>query len=292
LNPTTALTNAISFHHIADGNRFGNIRLWGTIGWIAAAWVYGLLTTGNYLFLSQNLKSALQLSIYGSVILAFYALTLPKGVITPKSKINLFPIDSFRILLKPEILFLTVTSAIVMMIDRFYIFGGAPFLKDLHYSEKDILPILSIGQIPEILFLFALSFILRKFGFTLTILCGLILEIIRFAIFAFTSSEYFLLTGIAIHGTTWALFFIPITIYIDKKCSKYTRAGVQQFYTLFSAIGVMGGNLISGLVADSFKTSTNEINYTMFWSIPLICSVVVTFLFIILFNKEKQTNFS
>ena len=36
--PTIALTNAIAFRHMGDSDRFGNIRIWGTVGWIAIAW--------------------------------------------------------------------------------------------------------------------------------------------------------------------------------------------------------------------------------------------------------------
>jgi hypothetical protein len=34
--PTIALTNAIAFHHMGDSKKFGNIRVWGTLGWIAS----------------------------------------------------------------------------------------------------------------------------------------------------------------------------------------------------------------------------------------------------------------
>ncbi|MDO5577150.1 MAG: MFS transporter, partial [Fibrobacter sp.] len=36
IGPSVALTTAITFHHLGKSNNFGTIRLWGTIGWIAA----------------------------------------------------------------------------------------------------------------------------------------------------------------------------------------------------------------------------------------------------------------
>src|SRR4030095_1451965 len=39
--PTISITNSIAFANVADPHRdFGLVRLWGTIGWIAAAWPY------------------------------------------------------------------------------------------------------------------------------------------------------------------------------------------------------------------------------------------------------------
>ena len=39
--PTMSLTNAICFHHISNAQtEFGKLRLWGTIGWIAASWPF------------------------------------------------------------------------------------------------------------------------------------------------------------------------------------------------------------------------------------------------------------
>lgn len=42
--PGGALTNAIVFHQAPDARRqFGHVRLWGTAGWIAAAWFFSFL---------------------------------------------------------------------------------------------------------------------------------------------------------------------------------------------------------------------------------------------------------
>ena len=40
--PTLSVANAIAFAHVADRRKeFGFVRLWGSVGWVAAAWQIG-----------------------------------------------------------------------------------------------------------------------------------------------------------------------------------------------------------------------------------------------------------
>src|SRR5262245_63798890 len=87
--PTLALTNSLSFPHLPDRDRdFGRVRVWGTVGWIAAG-----IAVGQYLRLwhtpegasyeevmaAQNAgrAAAFRLSALLGVVMGVYCLTLP-----------------------------------------------------------------------------------------------------------------------------------------------------------------------------------------------------------------------
>jgi len=302
LSPAGALTNAISFHHLHDRNDYGDIRLWGTIGWIAAAWGFSAISSFKISLLSSNLQGALQLSAVSSIVLSIYALLLPCGIKQiPKTSFGLVK-DQLSLLINPKrffkslfadsgfdttLILISVFACFVLLVDRFYIIGAAPFVKSIGYAENDILSILSIGQIPEIFLLLILSFILKKFGFKITMLAGIGLEIFRFVLFASGTQELLLFSGILVHGITWAFFFVPITIYIDKQCKPDNRAAVQQLYTFVSSNGVIAGNFTAGICMDFAKISNGTINYTTFWIVPLIISVIVFVLFALFFKSHN-----
>jgi nucleoside transporter len=303
-SPAGALTNAISFHHLHDRNYYGDIRLWGTIGWIAAAWGFSAISSFKIPLLSSNLQGALQLSAVASIVLSIYALLLPCGIKQLQKPSFSLLRDQLSLLIHPKrffgslfadskfdktLILISVFACFVLLVDRFYTIGAAPFVKSIGYPENDILSILSIGQIPEIFLLLILSFILKRFGFKITMLAGIGLEIFRFVLFAAGSQEILLFSGIVVHGITWAFFFVPITIYIDKQCQPNNRAAVQQLYTFVSSNGVIAGNFIAGICMDFSTTTNGTINFTTFWIVPLVISVIIFVLFALFFKPKFRS---
>ncbi len=101
--PTMSVTNAIAFAYIKDAQKdFGPIRVWGTLGWIAASWPFifipidwtkvpsmaeaggvvawlgkalGTLKTGSAM--EAALTSTFLVAGIASLVLAAFSLTLP-----------------------------------------------------------------------------------------------------------------------------------------------------------------------------------------------------------------------
>jgi len=285
--PAIALTTAIAFHHAPEAvKNFGGIRLWGTFGWFMAAWVFSYLWSGKES--SETLHSALALSALSSVIISIYAATLPVALKRDKqAKVMIFPKDSLRVILQPEILIFSIISILISFADRFYMFGGAPFLKNLGFEDRQILPVLSFGQIPEIIGLGALGPILKKFGLKKTLLLGAFFEISRFLIFL-SGDRNLLYLGIGFHGFTYSYFFIPLTIFLDSRCDKYSRAGVHQLFSMIGGIGALAGNLLAGFIADlTSPNAINQIDFSRFWLVALLFSVIA-FSGILFFTAEQE----
>lgn len=274
--PAFALTTTITFHHAPDAVKsFGGIRLWGTLGWAAAAWVFSFLWSNRGAEgATADLHGALQLSAISSIILAVYALTLPVGLQRKKGRIVLIPRDSLAVILKPEILLLSLFCIIITFADRFYMFGGGPYLKSLGFSDRAVMPLLSIGQLPEIIGLSLLGIALKRIGLKKILIIGAAFEIARFAVFSWYGTGIVLFTGIALHGLTYAYFFVPLTIFLDSRSSPQSRAGVHQLFSILTGgIGGFAGNLLAGYSADLTSIpGSGQINFAHFWIIPLILS--------------------
>src|SRR5262245_22996857 len=140
--PTLSVTNSISFANLKDAQKdFGKIRVWGTIGWIAASWPFvfipidwakvpSLGQAGSFVSwlgtalstpktgpaMEAALTSIFIVSAAASLILAVFCLTLPHTPPAPPSEGSAFaPLEALRLLAVPTILVLFV----VTMLDSF-----------------------------------------------------------------------------------------------------------------------------------------------------------------------------
>ena len=280
--PTLALSNSITFSHIDDQeNDFPKIRIWGTIGWIVASWVFPMIwlqTNLNFQWMppfivgaevpnvTSRLADALKFSGLISITYGAFCFLLPH---TPPKKdateklafkkaFELFRFSSFTTLV--------IASLAVSVIHQIYFLQTGPFLSHIGILDSQIGPAMTIGQFAEILTMAYLGFFLKRLGFKKVITIGVAAYFMRYAIFGTESFPVWVIVASqAFHGFCYAFFFAAAFIYVDKLADEDVRHSAQ---TVFGIIILGGGPVIGGWLSgylQNIYTVENIFNYSNFW---------------------------
>ncbi len=282
--PTFALTNAIIFHH-ATGARhtFGSIRVYGTIGWIAVAWLFSYfwVRSGGNGIAASRLPDALILAAITSFALGIYSFMLPSSGERPRAS-GRMPILPFTVLKNPAVLRLCTFMFLLSFFYRFYFFGTAPFLHAIGFADRNIMPAMSLGQVPEVFAMGLLGWLLLRYGMRKIIVIGILLDIFRYVTAALSGPPWLVLLGLSVHGLSYTFIYASGSIYLDRFCDEKTRSGVHQIFAMItSGLGNFTGYLFCGFIMDLFTGPGSRVNYHLFWLTPavgiaiLLCAVPV-----------------
>lgn len=284
IGPTSALVNSMTFARMADRSKFGQIRLWGTAGWIAAAWVLALV----WQFPGAQMSWMFYSSAVTSVISVVFALVLPRVEVPKPEKFQLIPRESFKIFLKPEMLKLGVVFILSSILDRYYFLGTSAFLTQLGYGRSDVIFWMTLGQITEIFMLLVLSRVLKRLSFRTVLNLGLGMQFLRFLLLWTNIGPGFLLLALSLNGFVYAFFYVSSTIYIDGMADQRSRGGVHQLINLiFYGTSSVAGSLLVGASFDWFKVG-NRVDYGQLWLIPVAVSVVSIVLTLTFFKPRYK----
>ncbi|MDX9974596.1 MAG: MFS transporter [FCB group bacterium] len=286
--PTLALTNTVALHHVPSAKKdFARVRLWGTIGWVSIAWAFGFLWLGGE-NATERLADALKLSAVASWVLAAYTLTLPRsphaGPPPPFA-----PWKAIRLFLRPSLLVLTACMFVSSIAMQFYYYGAGPYLSSLGVPNRALMPLLSAGQMAEVVAMAFLATLQVRFGFKALLIAGSLIQTARFTLFAFLPALPLTVLGIAGHGVYFALFFITAFIYLDTHSGATERARAQQFFNIIAfGIGAVLGFRLAGLIAQTLRSSlTGAVDYHYFWAVPAALALAVSITLALAFREEK-----
>jgi len=291
--PTYALTNTVALHHVPSARRdFARIRLWGTVAWVVAAWVFGYFwVRGGEPGAPSRLGDALVLSAGSSLVMGLYTLTLPRsGVMAQRRKEPPSLLGSLRLFARPSLFLLCVATFFVGLVTQFYAYGTAPFLSQMGLADEYIMPAMSSGQVTEIVMMGIFGVVLARIGMKRALLLGIVMQFVRFTVFA-TCPLGPSLAAVATHGICYTFFFLASFIYVDNHCMPRERAGAQQIMLMVGYWwGYLAGGLLAGKTAQWCMTAaTGRIDYGRFWSVPSAISLVVLVVFAFLFREEPGT---
>lgn len=290
--PTLALVNSVSFNQMRNPEKeFSAIRIWGTIGWIAAGLSISYLFTwdASENIASGMLKNTFMMAAISSLILGVFSFTLPatppKAVKGEKVSISaLLGLDALKLLKDRNYLIFFLSSILICIPLAFYYQIANPFLADIGVADPT--GKMTIGQVSEVLFLLLLPIFFTRFGFKKTILVGMIAWAIRYVLFAYGNADsglWMLIVGIALHGICYDFFFVSGQIYTDAKAGLKFKSAAQGLITLATyGVGMLIGFAVAGKVQDAYAS-----DWQMIWLIPAGIAAIVVVLFIIFFREEK-----
>lgn len=270
--PTISVANSIAFSHLKNAQKeFGIVRMGGTIGWILAAWpFYFILGTKTGVEAIEARNSIFLVSGIASLALAAFSLTLPH---TPPRKAaagesSFAWVRAVKFLALPYLLVLFVVTFIDSTIHNGYFLMADGFLRHVGIADKWIMPVMSIGQIAEILTMAMLGMVLVRLGWKTTMILGILGHAVRFAVFAYMpESQSMIIIVQVLHGICYAFFFATLYIFIDAAFPKDVRSSAQGLFNLL----VLGlGDLAAKWLFIPLQGSLTENGVTNFKSLFLV----------------------
>ena len=300
--PTISLSNSVAYNILKNNNFdvvkvFPPIRVWGTIGFIAAMWLTNL--SGN-----KASANMFYISAVSAVILGIYSFTLPKC--PPQKLISENATFAQKLGLYAFKLFGTYKMALFFLFSMFL--GGALQLTnmygDVFLSEFGKIPeygnsiivqkstlIMSISQISETLFILAIPFFLKRFGIKQVMLISMFAWVLRFGLFAYGNPAdglWMIIMSCIVYGMAFDFFNISGSLFVETTTNSKIRSSAQGLFMMMSnGFGAFFGGLLSGMVIDKFFTHDGVRDWHSIWLSFAGYALVIAVLFAIFF-KHKQ----
>jgi NHS family xanthosine MFS transporter len=303
--PTISLSNSVAYNILKNNNFdvvkvFPPIRVWGTIGFIAAMWLTNL--SGN-----KASANMFYISAISAVILGIYSFTLPK---CPPQKLideeasftKKLGLDAFK-------LFGTYKMALFFIFSMFL--GGALQLTnmygDVFLSEFGKIPeyansivvkkstlIMSISQISETLFILAIPFFLKRFGIKQVMLISMLAWVLRFGLFAYgdpADGLWMIIMSCVVYGMAFDFFNISGSLFVETTTDAKIRSSAQGLFMMMSnGFGAFFGGLLSGIVIDKFFTHDGVRDWHNIWLSFAGYALVIAIAFAVLFKHKHNPN--
>jgi nucleoside transporter len=318
--PTISITNSIAFAHVQDPQReFGLVRLWGTIGWIAASWPFVFILVdwskvpefgsvpvldwlGAVLATSKTgaeLKQATSFTFLAagvaSLLLAAFSLALPHTPPKPATEAaeTFAWLEAMKLLRVPFVLVLFVVTFFDAAVHQCYFFWTSRYLEQgVGIPGNWIMPAMSVGQVAEIGTMAFLGYCLKQLGWRYTMVIGILGHAIRFAVFALAPDLWpYGSTGLItvailinfLHGICYAFFFATVYIFVAEFFPKDARSSAQGLFNfLILGAGPFLGNFLWAQLGETFKNAQGEVVFQKLFLVPsgiAVAAAVALFVF-------------
>jgi nucleoside transporter len=315
--PTVSITNSIAFANLRDPQHdFGRVRLWGTIGWIAAAWPMVLILVdwdqiptfgsvsfaewiGKVLGTSKTGEPYTQAASYifvsagaASLLLAAFSLVLPHTPPKPPGEATerLAWLEAMKLLRVPFVTVLFIVTFFDAAVHQMYFFLTAGYLKTVGIPGNWIMPVMSIGQIAEIGTMAFLGYVLKRLGWRTTMVIGILGHSARFTVFALYPEPWAAVAVNILHGICYAFFFATVYIFVDEFFPKDARSSAQGLFNiLILGLGPIVGNFLGGRLEKIFTGPEEVVDYQSLFLAPAGLGLAAALILLLFFHPPEKS---
>lgn len=286
--PTMSLCNSISFDNLMEPSKeFTRIRLFGSFGWI----ISGLLISSMTL---EALSTPFLIAAGISMFAGLFALTLPyKAPEKRAEKVGIGQIlgfDAFKLTKDKSFLVLLIFSALTCIPLAFYDTFTNLFI--VNVGIDNAAAAMSLGQVAEVIFLFAFPLMFLKLRYKGSIVAAIVAWVLMYGFFALgasTGQTGFIYAVLPLHGFCFTFFFVSGQLFVDEKAPSSLRNAAQGLITFATyGVGKYMGSLVAGNVVDEFTTSQGSYDWVSVWTVPFVMAVVILIGFVVLFKDKKN----
>lgn len=312
--PTIGLCNSVAFNALTKAGMdtvkdFPPIRIWGTIGFICAMLFVNFAGPADAKFQTSFMQ--LFASAFFSLVLMFYALTMPK---CPTSKaaegaslVDTLGLRAFKLFQRKRMAVFFIFSMLLgvsLQITNGYAnpfitgFEGIEAFKDA-WAARNANALISLSQISETLCILLIPFCLKRFGIKGVMLMSMFAWVFRFGFFGLGDPAGHLWMFIAsciVYGIAFDFFNVSGGLYVDKETTPDIRSSAQGLFMIMTnGLGATIGTLSAMAVVNHFviPSDTPEMQlegWRTCWYIFAAYALVVAILFMFIFKDNKATD--
>lgn len=254
--PTLALTNTLAMKNMSNPEKeFPGIRVFGTIGWIAAGLVLSWIDW-------EKSIAMFQLTAAAALALGLYSFTLPNTPPVREGKVSarqILGLDALVLLKDRSYLVFMISSMLICIPLAFY------YQITSRIVEMTGLPIgqtMSYGQMSEIFFMIVMPLFFVRLGVKWMLAVGMLAWVGRYALFAVGAPDevrWMIIFGIVLHGICYDFFFVTGQIYTDQVAPQQIRAQAQGLLVLFTlGLGMAIGAKVAGVIEAQHTTEASK----------------------------------
>ena len=298
--PTIALSNSISYTALKNSPNsdvvkdFPPIRVFGTIGFIAAMWLTNLTD-------SKATEYQFYIAGIGAIALGIYSFSLPKCPPQQnKQEKRSLGLESFK-------LFGNYKMALFFIFSMFL--GGALQLTNAYgdvfldefknvaeYKDSFVVKystiIMSISQISETLFILAIPYFLKRFGIKQVMLISMLAWVLRFGLFAYgnpTDGLWMIILSCIVYGMAFDFFNISGSLFVETSTSATIRSSAQGLFMMMTnGFGAILGSFTSGWAIEKYYTHDGIRDWHNIWLAFAVYSLVIAILFALFFKHKHN----